>query len=190
MMTVQHPRHHLRPRQTVQQPRHHLRPRQLRPSPSPPQQPLRRSPRGLRRLQSSRQIRRQQQKHHLRPRQLQVAPPPPHQPLRRSTVRWPCRSKLQQAAGSVFLPHSPTRRRGECLQINDTRVSLVRTRVLEYLQSIVVAAQARAAEAAGACAVLQKMAKNLGKTRPVSLIQESQNDPKVKNNMGFSLLNG
>jgi pyridoxal biosynthesis lyase PdxS len=58
------------------------------------------------------------------------------------------------------------------------------------LQSIVVAAQARAAEAAGACAVLQKMAKNLGKTRPVSLIQESQNDPKVKNNMGFSLLNG
>ena len=163
MMTVQQPRHHLRPRQTVQQPRHHLRPRQLRPSPSPPQQPLRRSPRGLRRLQSSRPIRRQQQKHRLRPRQLRPAPPPPHQPLRRSTVRWPCRSKLQQAAGSVFLPHSPTRRRGECLQINDTRVSLVRTRVLEYCNSCSTAGEGCRSRRVCACAVLQKLAKTWAK---------------------------
>ena len=74
----------------------------------------------------------QQPRHHLRPRQLRPPPLPPHQPLRRSTMRWPCRSKLQQAAascsklqqatGSVFLPHSTTRRRGKRLQINYTRV--------------------------------------------------------------------
>ena len=172
---------------TVQQPRHHLRPRQLRPSPSSPQQPLRRSPRGLRRLQSSRPIRRQQQKHRLRPRQLRPPPLPPHQPLRRSTMRWPCRSKLQQAAascsklqqaaGSVFLPHSTTRRRGERLQINYTRV--LRVPLVQHSSSC-----------STVCASCCKNRQNLSKTRPVHIIQESQNDPKVKNTMGFPLING